>query len=431
MPSTYKHFADPIHGFIAVPRYVLLRLILTPEVQRLRRIRQLGVGFLVFPCAEHTRFSHALGAMALMGDALKSLADKGTSISQEEHQGALAATLLHDIGHGPFSHSLESTLIEGVKHDRISCALIDALNKRDDLPLDLALSIFNGTYERGFFHDLVSSQLDVDRLDYLRRDSHFTGVAEGRIGVERIIKTMRVHPIEGGADSCIAIESKGIYAVESVLIARRLMYWQVYLHKTVLAGDHVLLSAIGRARSNLRSGKKDAVEGISPALRYFLESPYNESSLEDPEVLQAFTALDDADVLYSLKRWMHSKDKILADLSRRFIQRDLFRCVFLSEDPGDDMLQEWKRQVAEFLLRNGLSMASSAENDADYYLSTGHTSHSAYARNEGTVWILDAKGVRRELAELADTPSIAALRSFVKKPFVCYPKEVDIAAASL
>lgn len=426
LDSPVKRFSDPVHGFIAVPRALLLDLIQTPEVQRLRRIRQLGVGYLVFPGGEHTRFTHALGAMALMQDTLASLAEKGTPITPEEHGAALAAALLHDVGHGPFSHTLEYELIDGFRHEAMSRALLVALNDRFDGALDRAIDIFDGTYARPFFHQLVSSQLDMDRLDYLRRDSFHTGVIEGRVGAQRILKTMRVHPLAGGPDARVVIEAKGIYAVENFLIARRLMYWQVYLHKTVLAGDQVLRGALRRARLHLRAGNERAVAGLSPALRFFLEKEIDASQIEDPDVLRAFCALDDADVLYSLKRWMHSDDAVLADLSRRFIERDFFRTIFLPAPPSEEQRQAWQRRVAEGLIEVGLTDAAHANEDAAYYLTVDDSRHSAYERVEGTIAILDDDGAVRELSEMTDTAAIEALTRFVVKPYVCYPKEVPL-----
>ena len=426
LDSPFKRFSDPVHGFISVPRGLLLGLIQTPEVQRLRRIRQLGVGYLVFPGGEHMRFTHALGAMALMQDTLASLSEKGTPITPEEHRAALAAALLHDVGHGPFSHTLEFELIDGFRHEAMSRALLVALNDRFDGALDLAIDIFDGTYERRFFHELVSSQLDMDRLDYLRRDSFYTGVVEGRVGAQRILKTMRVHPLDGGPDARIVIESKGIYAVENFLIARRLMYWQVYLHKTVLAGDQVLQSAIRRAQGHLRAGNEAAVEGISPTLRFFLEQNIDVSQIEQPDVLHTFCALDDTDVLYSLKRWMHSDDVLLADLSRRFIERDFFRTTFLPAPPSDEQRQAWNHRVAEGLIEAGLSDAAHADDDASYYLTFDYSRHSAYERVEGSIAILDDDGTVRELSKMTDTAAIEALTRFVVKPYVCYPKEAPL-----
>ncbi len=426
MDNPFKRFSDPVHGFIAVPRALLFDLIQTPEVQRLRRIRQLGVGYLVFPGGEHTRFTHALGAMALMQDTLVTLAEKGTPITPEEHRAALAAALLHDVGHSPFSHTLEYELIDGFRHEAMSRALLVALNHRFDGALALAIDIFDGTYERRFFHQLVSSQLDMDRLDYLRRDSFYTGVVEGRVGAQRILKTMRVHPLDGGPDARVVIESKGIYAVENFLIARRLMYWQVYLHKTVLAGDQVLQGALRRARMHLRTGNPAAVAGVSPVLRFFLEKKIDVSQIEQPDVLRTFCALDDTDVLYSLKRWMHSDDALLADLSRRFIERDFFRTTFLPEPPAEEQLKAWQHRVAEGLIEAGLTDAAHANEDASYYLTSDYSRHSAYERVEGTISIIDDDGTVRELSEMADTAAIEALTRFVVKPYVCYPKEVPL-----
>jgi len=426
----YKLFSDPVHGFISVPRRLLLDLIQTHEVQRLRRIRQLGVGYLVFPGAEHTRFTHALGAMALMHDTLTILAEKGTPISQEEHLGALAAALLHDVGHGPFSHTLEHELIASFHHEAMSRSLLVALNEQFGGALDLALQIFDDTYERPFFHQLVSSQLDMDRLDYLRRDSFYTGVVEGRVGVERILKTMRVDPLDGGPGSRVVIETKGIYAVENFLIARRLMYWQVYLHKTVLAGDQVLQALFRRARIHLRNGSTVAVAGMAPALRYFLAGQINGSMVNEPEVRRHFCNLDDTDVLYSLKQWMQSPDRVLADLARRFIERDFFRTTFLDEPLSEEQMATWHDRIVQWLIASGLSDPQHAQQDASYYLTLDYSRHSAYERIEDSITVIDRDGTVRELSETTDTASITALTDFVVKPYVCYAKEVPLSERS-
>lgn len=418
MHSRFKIFSDPVHGFISVPKNFILELIQTPEVQRLRRIRQLGVGYLVFPGAEHTRFGHALGAMALMQDALSSLSEKGTPISAEEHTAALAAALLHDIGHGPFSHTLEHTLIKSFNHESMSRALLEDLNERFEGALDLAIRIFDAEYERPFFHQLVSSQLDMDRLDYLRRDSFYTGVVEGEVGVDRIIKTMRVHPVEGGPDSRIVMESKGIYAVENFLISRRLMYWQVYLHKTVVSGDHLLRNIFRRVRVHLTSGRTDLTQGASPALLYFLENEVDGSMIWDPEVRRHFRNLDDSDVLYSLKSWQSSPDPVLSDLSRRFVDRDFFRLMFLSAEPDAETLARWRAEVAAW-------RGASAE-DADYYLALGQSLHAAYERLADSIRVLERDGTIHELSQTADTSAVEALTRFEVKPYVCFPKEVAL-----
>jgi HD superfamily phosphohydrolase len=359
-----------------------------------------------------------------MQDALSSLTEKGTPVSPGEHTAALAAALLHDIGHGPFSHTLEHTLIRDFNHESMSRALLDDLNARFDGALDLAIRIFDGVYERRFFHQLVSSQLDMDRLDYLRRDSFYTGVVEGEVGVARIIKTLRVEPLEGGPDSRIVIESKGIYAVENFLIARRLMYWQVYLHKTVVAGDHVLRHLFRRVREHLRAGRRHLVDGASPALLFFLEHEVDGSMIWDPEVRRQFCDLDDSDVLYSLKRWQAGDDPVLADLSRRFINRDFFRLTFLSQEPTEELLDAWRQDVSDWLAHDPRFETDPA--DADYYLALGHSGHSAYERVEDSIRVLDRDGIVHELSETADSAAVKALTRFEVKPYVCFPKEVDL-----
>lgn len=421
MHSRFKIFSDPVHGFISVPKNLILELIQTPEVQRLRRIRQLGVGYLVFPGAEHTRFGHALGAMALMQDALSNLSEKGTVVSAEEHTAALAAALLHDIGHGPFSHTLEHTLIRRFNHESMSRALLGDLNDRFGGALELAIQIFDGEYERPFFHQMVSSQLDMDRLDYLRRDSFYTGVVEGEVGVDRIIKTMRVHPDDGGPGSRVVIESKGMYAVENFLISRRLMYWQVYLHKTVVSGDHLLRNIFRRVRRHLSDGTLEAVQGASPSLLFFLENEIDGSMIWDEKVRREFVDLDDSDVLYSLKRWQSSADPVLADLSRRFINRDFFRLTFLPSEPDAETVDTWRSEVAEWL--------GSSDEDADYYLALGRSGHSAYERIEDSILVLERGGSVHELSETSGASAIEALTRFEVKPYVCVPKEVALSSA--
>lgn len=430
MPSQqrFKIFSDPVHGFISVPKTLIMDLIQTPEVQRLRRIRQLGVGHLVFPGAEHTRFNHALGAMALMHDALTSLSEKGTPISTDEHMAALAAALLHDVGHGAYSHTLEHELIQNFHHEAMSRVLLSHLNQRFDGVLDLAAQIFDDTYERPFFHQLVSSQLDMDRLDYLRRDSFYTGVAEGEVGVQRIIKTLRVHPLEGGPDSEITIEAKGIYAIENFVISRRLMYWQVYMHKTVLAGDQLLRAILRRARRHLRAHDTPPapLDRGSPALRFFLARTVDASQIHEPEVRDQYCRIDDTDILFSLKQWMEADDPILADLCRRFINRDFLRVQFLAREPSAPQIDRWRRQVAHWLVRTGLSSPERAEDDAHAYLTVDFSRHTAYEPNDEMIGVLDREGTVRELSETADSATISELTDFVVKPYVCYPKAVDL-----
>jgi len=425
----FKIFSDPVHGFISVPKNLIMDLIQTPEVQRLRRIRQLGIGHLVFPGAEHTRFNHALGAMALMQDAVANLKEKGTPISPEEHTAALAVALLHDVGHGPYSHTLEHELIDDFEHEDMSRVLLVELNDRLDGQLDRALAIFDDSYERSFFHQLVSSQLDMDRLDYLRRDSFYTGVAEGEVGVQRLLKTMRVHPVDGGTDSEIMVEGKGIYAVENFLISRRLMYWQVYMHKTVLAGDE-LLRAILRRASQILDGRASTPDWLyrgSRALLFFLDHDIRANQIDEERVRTQYCQLDDTDILFSAKQWMmQDADPVLANLCHRFINREFFRVTFLPREPSAPQVERWRRQVADWLVRKNLAPKSESLTAAEHYFTLGASHHTAYDSHEEMIGILSGDGVVHELSEMADTAAISELTQFVVKPYVCYPKPVDI-----
>lgn len=423
----FKLFSDPVHGFISVPKNLIMDLVQTPEVQRLRRIRQLGVGHLVFPGAEHTRFNHALGAMALMQDALASLTEKGTPIEPEEHNAALAAALLHDVGHGPFSHTLEHELIDDFSHEDMSRVLLVALNERLDGALDTALAIFDDTYERSFFHQLVSSQLDMDRLDYLRRDSFYTGVAEGEVGVQRLLKTMRVHPLAGGPDSELRIEAKGIYAVENFLISRRLMYWQVYMHKTVLAGDELLRAILRRVREHVAdTATPDWIQRGSEALLFFLKNAIHVDDVDSNQVRRRYVRLDDTDILFSLKQWLRGPDPVLADLCRRFINRDFFRVTFLPEPPTDAQFEHWTSEVANWLVKEDLAARSQAGEAAQYYLTINVSRHTAYDSDEELIGVVGRDGTIEELSVMADTSTISSLTGFVEKPYICYPKAVDL-----
>ncbi len=416
--------ADPVHGFIKIPQKIIQSLLESPEVQRLRRIKQLGMGSIVFPAAEHSRFPHALGAMGLLSGALDSFEAKGTPIKEEERLAAMAAILLHDIGHSPFSHTLESRLVHGTRHEEISMALVKRLKAQMGDLLDMVIAMLAGNYEKPFFHALISSQLDMDRLDYLCRDSHFTGVAEGRIGVGRILRTLCVHPTDGGPQSHLAIESKGVYAVENVLIARRLMYWQVYVHKTVIAADHALIGAIDRARDLICNGEDDAVHGISPPLYWFLKENPDKNRLSEDSVLSRFLDLDDSDIIYTLKQWCTSNDRILADLSRRIIIRDLFRCTFLDEEPSDQLLENWKDRVMHNLRKIGITNP----NAHTYYLKTGKSSHAAYKPDKNVVHVLSPQGNLIELGQYTDGAAISTLTKFVQKPYICHPKTVNLVA---
>ncbi len=391
-------------------------------MQRLRRIRQLGIGNMVFPGAEHSRFGHALGAMALMHDALISLSEKGTRISAEEQEAALAVALLHDVGHGPYSHTLEFELLSDFRHEMMSRSLLDRLNQRFDGRLEGAIAMFDDTYSRGWFHQLISSQLDMDRLDYLRRDSYYTGVAEGAIGVGRIIKTLRIHPDDGSDRDRIVVEAKGTYAIENYLIARRLMYWQVYLHKTVIAGDHVLRSVIRRVRHHLQAGDDQLVSGASEAFMFFLKRGFTGADVYEPEVQDAFVALDDTDILYSLKCWKQSPDAILADLSRRFLERDFFR-VDYQVDSDRRPPESMEAAVSEMLLNAGLSTPATINHDLSYYLQRAQSTHEAYDTSEDVIAVLNRAGHLEELSVTQDVLAIKPVAERQVRPYVCYPKE--------
>ena len=436
MTPRFKLFNDPVHGFVSVPKGLVLSLVETPEVQRLRRIRQLGLGFLVFPGAVHTRFEHGLGAMALMQDVLSTLMGKGTVMTTDEVEGALVAALLHDVGHGPFSHTLERDLIppgpDGTpfRHEAMSRAILARLDRRLGGKLAVAAEIFDGTYERPFFHRLLASQLDMDRLDYLRRDSFYTGVAEGVVGVERILKTMRVHGT--GDEARIVIEAKGGYAVENALLSRRLMYWQVYLHKTVLAADHVLRGAFARAREKWGSGDL-ALSHTTPALAPFVSGTVRADTFRQPaevpdDVLDAFCELDDTDVLASLKQWKRSDDRVLADLSRRFLDRDLFRTTFLPEAASAEDEREWRERAAEWLVTTGLASPQTAWDDARYYVRTDASRNDAYQTTGDPISILERDGTVRELSVASDSGAVDALATPVVKPYVVAPKSLALGA---
>lgn len=409
----YKIFNDPIHGFLQIPKGNVLRLIDHPYVQRLRRIRQLGLGYLVFPGAEHSRFSHAVGALGLMQRVLKNLQEKDTTITYREFEGTLIAILLHDIGHGPFSHTLEFDLIEDFHHEMMTLALMHRLNKEFPGVLDIAIQIFTDQHPKKFLHQLISSQLDLDRLDYLKRDSFFTGVSEGAIGIERILKTMRVH------QNNIVIEQKGIYAVENYIIARRLMYMQVYLHKTVLSADKLLRSIFKRVKFLRDSGEN--VYCASPALSYFLEEKPSAKKVISNELMDHYMLIDDSDVLLSIKYWQRHSDLILSDLSRRFLNRDLFRTTFFEKKPSEKITGKFEEATRSFLKTNGLPHD---DHSLSYYLFTDFSYSEAYKYQNESIWILNSEQTAVEFSKAADTRNIIALTKPVVKHYIAHLKEL-------
>lgn len=412
--TRYKIFNDPVHGFITVPKGTILKLIDHPYVQRLRRIRQLGLGYLVFPAAEHSRFSHALGAMELAKRVLTNLREKDTTISEKEYEGTLIAILLHDVGHGPLSHTLEYSLIKDFNHEMMSLAIMNELNREFDGLLDMAIAIFTNQYKKKFLHQLISSQLDLDRLDYLRRDSFFTGVSEGTVGINRILKTMRV--FKGN----IVIEKKGIYAIENYIISRRLMYMQVYLHKTVLSADALLRNIFMRVRDLIDSGKKP--DFASQPLAYFLTKQPSAKKNISRSLLDTYTSMDDHDVYVCLKLWAHSKDKILSDLCNRFLNRALFRTTFVEKAPGEGFIKELENKTVEALAQKGLKI--SAE-ESHYYFSLETSLTEAYKYQNESIWILDDDEAV-EFSKAADTKNIIALTEPVKRHYCVHLKELEL-----
>lgn len=411
--SQYKIFSDPIHGFITVPKGIILKLIDHPYIQRLRRIRQLGLGYLVFPAAEHSRFSHAIGALELGQRVLKNLQEKDTTISDAEIRGTLIAILLHDVGHGPFSHTLEHTLIRDFNHEMMSFKIMEQLNKKFDGELETAIQIFTDQYPKKFLHQLISSQLDIDRLDYLKRDSFFTGVSEGSVGINRILKTMRVF------NGNVVIEKKGIYAIENYILSRRLMYMQVYLHKTVLSADSLLKQIFRRVEYLLKKG--ESLHTPSRPLEFFLQNNLSAKKRISQKVMNQYMALDDHDVLISLKSWADNSDPVLKDLSNRFLKRKLFRTSFISRQKMKSSQKKVHNDTKAYLKKNGLPYD---DESASFYYDADESYSEAYKYENESIWILEDKNRAVEFSKAADTQHIIALTQPVVKPYLVHLKEI-------
>ncbi|AGA78511.1 HD domain-containing protein [Echinicola vietnamensis] len=407
--KSHKILNDPVYGFITIPSELIFTIIDHPFFQRLRRIKQLGLTDLVYPGALHTRFHHAIGAMHLMSITLDNLRNKGHEISDHEYEASLIAILLHDIGHGPFSHALEYTLLKGIPHESLSLLLMESLNNQLNGQLDLALRIFKNKYERKFFHQLVSSQLDIDRLDYLQRDCFFTGVSEGTIGADRIIKMMNIK------DDQIVVEEKGLYSIENFLSARRLMYWQVYLHKTTVSAEKMLINLITRAKDLQQSGVD--VEG-SHAFRHLLQNNYTLRDFQQsPALLETFADLDDFDIWGAIKYWKNHDDFVLRSISEMFLTRNLFK-IKLSNLPFEEtQLELMNKEVAK-----GLNLPDEA---LPYFVSSGFISNNAYVAKE-KVMILTKKGEVIDVAQAADLPNIKAMSKIVKKYYACRAKNLTL-----
>jgi hypothetical protein len=402
-----KIINDPLYGFITIPNDLIYDIINHPYFQRLRRIKQLGMTDFVYPGALHTRFHHALGSMHLMNEALNNLIRKGIEISDEEFNAALIAILLHDVGHAPFSHALENELVLGINHEQLSSIIMEALNVEFSGQLDLAIKIFNGTYRRKFLHQLVASQLDIDRLDYLNRDSFFTGVVEGRIGSERIIKLLNVYHDE------LVVDEKGIYSIENFLCARRLMYWQVYIHKTTVGIEKMLIQIIRRVREIA-----DMIQ-ISSDLEFFIKNKVAPDSLaKEKDVLDAFCRLDDYDIIGGIKQWYKSDDFALSELCRMFLERRLFN-VMLSEKAAS-------KRVLEGLKKNVMDTLKIDASLVDNFVIEGKKSNSAYIGGGQQINLLTKAGEIVDIANASDLPNIKAMRKIVKKYYLCWPKNISL-----
>jgi len=405
-----KIINDPVFGFIKIPRGLLYDVVRHPLMQRLNRINQLGLASVVYPGARHTRFQHSLGAFHLMSEAILSLQQKGQFIFDSEAEAVQAAILMHDIGHGPFSHVLENTLISGISHEDISLLMMEQINRDLNGQLNLAISIFKDEYPKRFLHQLISSQLDMDRLDYLRRDSFFTGVTEGNIGSARIIKMLNV------VDDQLVVEQKGIYSLENYLTTRRLMYWQVYLHKTAVACEKVLVNLLRRAKSLARQGKEVFA---SPALAYFLYNDIDARWFEThEEALHMYEELDDSDLWSAMKAWKHSDDMILATLATDMLDRRIFK-VEVSEEPvSEERINTLAASIAE-------KMNISTADARDYMTSVNIIQKDMYNVDDDSIGVLSKDGTVRDVAEASELLNVQLLSKKIRKYYLCYQRLED------
>ena len=398
---------DPIYGFITIPNGLIFNLIEHKYFQRLRRISQMGLSYLVYPGAHHTRFHHAIGCVHIMQKALEKLEQKGVSVSAEEKEATMAAILLHDIGHGPFSHAMENSIAEGVHHEQISLQFMEQLNDEFNGSLTLALKIFKGTYHRPFLHQLVSGQLDMDRTDYLKRDSFYTGMAEGNINTDRILAMLNVK------DDELMVEEKGIYTIEKFLVARRLMYWQVYLHKTSLVAEQVLVKVLKRAKYLTESGQ---VLPASKALSYFLKKK-NAEGVFDQEALEVFSNLDDYDIISAMKSWCDADDFVLSTLCKIIIDRKLPRIKIKKKPFKKEFIQEERERVKAHY--------DITDEEVDYFVFTGTLTNQAYALKKEAINIMTKKGKIIDVISASDQLSLKALSKVITKNYICYPKHLN------
>lgn len=405
-----KIINDPIYGFVSIPNILLYDLMQHRYFQRLRRINQMGLSYLVYPGANHTRFHHALGSMHMMQQAVQVLRFKQVSISDEEEQALYVAILLHDIGHGPFSHAMEQSIVENVHHEELSLRFMNALNAEFNGELSLAIEIFQGYYHRPFFKQLISGQLDMDRMDYLKRDSFYSGVAEGNINSERLIQMINVK------DNQLVVEQKGIYSVEKFLVARRLMYWQCYFHKTSVTAEQILTKILQRAKELTQLGEK---LWCSPALEYFLDKSVQKQAPVDfsTQDLEQFSQLDDSDVLGAIKQWQYHTDEILSSLCSSIVNRKLFAFEYVDKKTQSKRIQTLKVNI--------IQKGQATEQTADYLILGGQLKNQAYDIEHGPINILFKDGSVKDVADASDQNFIKALTEPVLKYFICYPKWVN------
>lgn len=401
-----KIFNDPIYGFITIPNSFIYDLIQHPYFQRLRRISQMGMSYLVYPGAHHTRFHHALGCMHIMQKAVQTLRFKGVEISNEEENALYIAILLHDIGHGPFSHAMEHSIVEEIHHEELSLLFMEQLNKEFDGKLSLAIKVFKGEYHRKFMLQLISSQLDMDRMDYLKRDSFYSGVAEGNINSERLIQMMNVE------DDVLVIEEKGIYSVEKFLVARRLMYWQAYLHKTSVVAELILTKILKRAKELVHKGV--SVEASVP-FKYFLENKVTLSEF-DEQILQKFSYLDDYDVLSAIKSWQFHQDKVLSKLCTMIINRDLLKINMFDDKPNKELITNYRNKL--------MALNNLTEKESEYFVFKGNLKNQAYNKEGEPIRILKKDKTIEDVVEASDQLHLKALSKPVTKYFVCFPKQI-------
>ncbi len=401
-----KIFNDPIYGFIIVENTLIFNIIEHHYFQRLRRISQMGLSYLVYPGAHHTRFHHALGCGFLMKKAIETLRMKDIEISKEEEEALYIAILLHDIGHGPFSHALENSIVENVQHEEISLNFMEVLNKEFDGKLNLAIQIFNGEYHRKFMHQLISSQLDMDRLDYLKRDSFYSGVPEGNINAERLITMLHVK------NDSLVIEGKGIYSVEKFIVARRLMYWQVYLHKTGIAAENILVRILKRAKELTKKGVNLPATN---ALQYFLKSDFKKTKF-DKTILDLFSKLDDYDIISSIKLWCDHGDFVLSYLCNSIINRKLPKVEMQTHEFSDTLFDTLKKKVIRKYLVN--------EEETSYLVFKGKAQNQAYNTKKERINILYKNGDIIDIVNASDNLNIKGLSKTVTKHFICYPKNL-------